>query len=262
MPAKCPICGGKVERVMGEAAHKCVNKNCFVVQLRKLEHFVSRDAFDIEGLGTKILEQLYKEGLVRDPADIFTLEEGDIEPLERFAEKSAANLIKSIQTSKAITLDRFIYASGILHVGAQTARDLTGMFHNLDELMHAFPESFREVDGVGDKVARSIYDFFQDETNLQLVRKLLASGVTIKRAAGARSQKLAGKTFVVTGTLESMSREEAEEKIRAVGGRASGSVSAKTDFVVVGKNPGSKADQASKLGVQILDESEFKELLQ
>ena len=261
MPSACPVCGGKVSRAEGEAAHRCVNKNCFVVQLRKLEHFVSRDAFDIEGLGTKILEQLYKEGLVRDPADIFTLEEGDIEPLERFAEKSASNLIKSIQSSKSITLDRFIYALGILHVGAQTARDLTGMFHNLDELMHAFPESFREVDGVGDKVAQSIFKFFQDKSNLALAKKLLKAGVVIKRAQASTSAKLVGQTFVVTGTLSSMSREEAEDKIRAAGGKASSSVSIKTDYVVVGANPGSKYDQAKKLGAKILDEKEFSKLL-
>ncbi|HCL47742.1 TPA: DNA ligase (NAD(+)) LigA [Patescibacteria group bacterium] len=261
MPTTCPICSGKVVRVEGEAAHSCVNKNCFVVQLRKLEHFVSRDAFDIKGLGTKILEQLYKEGLVRDPADIFTLEEGDIEPLERFAEKSAGNLIKSIQGAKTISLDRFIYALGILHVGAQTARDLTGMFRNLDELLHAFPESFREVDGVGDKVAQSIFEFFQDEHNLGLVKKLLQAGIIIKQAVRSTGDRLNGQTFVITGTLASMSREEAEDKIRALGGKASGSVSAKTSFVVVGDNPGSKYTQANKLGVKILDEKEFIKLV-
>src|SRR3989344_1741276 len=261
MPDKCPICGDKVVRVEGEVAHKCANKNCFVVQLRKLEHFVSRDAFDIDGLGTKILEQLYKEGLVRDPADLFTLEEGDIEPLERFAEKSASNLIQSIQSSKTISFNRFIYALGILHVGAQTARDLTNTFSDLDEIIHIFPSSFQEVDGIGEKVANSIFEFFQDEHNLALVEKLLAVGVVIKRETALTSHKLAGKTFVVTGTLDSMSREEAEAKIRMLGGKASSSVSIKTDFVVVGINPGSKSDQAKKLGVKILDEKSFIKLL-
>ena len=159
-------------------------------------------------------------------------------------------------------LDRFIYALGILHVGAQTARDLTGMFHSLDELTHAFPESFREVDGIGDKVARSVFEFFQDENNLALVKKLLAVGVKIKQATAPISQKLAGQTFVVTGTLDSMSREEAEAKIRLLGGKSNGSVSVKTDYVVVGINPGSKYNQAKKLGVKILNEREFLRLIQ
>ncbi len=137
MPKKCPVCGGVIERMAGEAAHRCKNRNCYTIQLRRLEHFVSRDAFDIEGLGKKIIEQLYKEGLVRDPADFFTLEEGDIEPLERFAEKSAENLVKSIQSSKEVSLDRFVYSLGILHVGAQTARDLAGSFKSLDGLTYA-----------------------------------------------------------------------------------------------------------------------------
>jgi len=260
MPLTCPICGGKAVKVEGEVAHRCVNKNCFVVQVRKLEHFVSRDAFDMEGLGTKIVEQLYKEGLVRDPADLFTLEEGDIEPLERFAEKSAENLIKSIQSSKEITLDRFIYALGILHVGAQTSRDIATALGSLDEVKKAWVEDLIEIDGVGEKVGRSIYDFFQDPNNLALVNKLLDAGVRIKRAEKAISDKLSGKTFVLTGSLTSMSREEAEAKIRALGGKASSSVSKDTSYVVAGDNPGSKYDKAKKLGVAILSEQDLLKL--
>jgi len=257
MPDKCPVCGGKVTRVEGEAAHKCLNKNCFVVQLRKLQHFVSRDAFDIEGLGEKIIEQLLKEGLVKDAADFFTLEEGDIEPLERFAEKSALNVVRAIKNSREISLDRFIYALGVLHVGAQTARDIANAFGTLEEIKKAHQDDLWEVDGVGTKVGESIYNFFQDEHNLALVTKLLKAGVKIKQPTKPRSDKLGGKMFVITGTLSSMSREEAEAKVRAMGGKASGSVSSKTDYVVVGTNPGSKYDTAKKLGVKVIDEKEF-----
>ena len=261
MPESCPICGGRVVRVEGESAHRCINKNCVTVQLRKLEHFVSREAFDIEGLGEKIIEQLYKEGLVRDPADFFTLQEGDIEPLERFAEKSAKNVVQAIQSAKIVPLDRFIYSLGILHVGATTARDVARTFGTLAELERASKESLAEIDGVGVKVGESIYKFFQDEASVALVDKLLKSGVKIVQPEKPKSDKLAGNTFVVTGTLESMSREEAEAKVREMGGKTSDSVSAKTSYVVVGANPGSKHDKAKKLGVKILDEKEFIKLV-
>lgn len=257
MPEVCPICGSKVVRIEGEAAYKCVSKNCAIVQLKKLEHFVSRDAFDIEGLGTKIIEQLYKEGLVKDPADFFTLQEGDIEPLERFAEKSAANLIKSIQSSKEVSFDRFIYSLGILHVGAQTARDVASAFGTLEELQKAWKDDLWEVDGVGQKVGASIYDWLQDEHNTALIEKLLKVGIKIKQPEKPKSNKLSGKTFVVTGTLETMSREAAEAKIREFGGKSSGSISAKTDYVLVGANPGSKYTQAVKLKVKTITEKEF-----
>lgn len=262
MPDKCPICGGRVVRVEGEAAHKCVSKNCFVMQLRKLQHFVSRDAFDIEGLGEKIIEQLYKAGLVRDPADFFTLKEGDIEPLERFAEKSAKNVVQAINGAREVTLDRFIYALGILHVGSQTARDVAGSFGTLESIKHAWKEDWMEIDGVGPKVGESIYSFFQDEQAQALVAKLLKVGVKVKPPEKLKSNKLRGKTFVVTGTLQSMSRDEAEAKVRSLGGKASGSVSAKTDYVVVGDNPGSKYDKAVKLKVKILTEAEFNRLIE
>ncbi|RLC37826.1 DNA ligase (NAD(+)) LigA [candidate division Kazan bacterium] len=261
MPKKCPICGGEIKRVPGEAAHRCTNKNCYVVQIKRLEHFVSRDAFDIEGLGTKIVEQLYKEGLVRDPADFFTLEEGDIEPLERFAEKSAENLVKSIQNSKEVSLDRFIYALGILHVGAQTARDLANAFGSLNEIQAAWRDDLWEVDGIGEKVAESIYNFFQDEQNRALVEKLLKVGVRIKKPQLVRPRKLANKTFVFTGVLKSMSRTDAEDKVRQLGGRASSSVSKEIDYVVAGENPGSKYSKAKSLGVKVISEKEFREII-
>lgn len=261
MPKVCPVCGGGVIRPSGEVAYRCVNKNCFIVQLRKLEHFVSRNAFDIEGLGAKIVEQLYKEGLVKDPADFFTLTEGDIEPLERFAEKSAGNLITAIEGAKRISLDRFIYALGVLHVGDQTARDLTAKFIHLTDIKDASLEDLQKVEGIGEKVAKSIYEFFNDKRNLALVDKLLQAGIKMTAPAKSTSGKLAGKVFVLTGTMESLSREEAEVKIRALGGKVSSSVSTKTDYVVAGDNPGSKYDKAKTLGVKILSESEFLNLI-
>ena len=261
MPESCPVCGGGVFRLGGEVAHRCMNKNCFVVQLRKLEHFVSRDAFDIEGLGTKIVEQLYKEGLVKDPADFFTLTEGDIEPLERFAEKSAGNLITAIEGVKQIPLDRFIYALGILHVGDQMARDLTSKFSKLKDIKEASLEDLQKVEGIGEKVASSIYDFFNGKRNLALIDKLLQAGVKITAPEKLTGGKLIGKVFVLTGTMKSLGREEAEARIRALGGKVSSSVSAKTGYVVAGDNPGSKYDTAKALGVKILTESEFLNLL-
>jgi DNA ligase (NAD+) len=258
MPARCPICGGAVARPAGEAAHRCVNPNCFVIQLKKLVHFVSRDAFDIEGLGEKIVEQLYKEGLVRDAADFFTLEEGDITPLERFAEKSAANLISAIQNAKEVPLDRFIYALGMPHVGSQMARELAEHFRSLDRFARSSLDDLIAIEGVGEKVAQSVHNWFKEKENRALLTKLNKVGVKIISLSVRKSiGPLAGKIFVLTGTLSSMSRPEAENKIRALGGKTSSSVSQETDYVVAGENPGSKYDKAKKLGIRILDEAEF-----
>src|SRR5690606_15941097 len=240
MSKQCPICDSPVTRMEGEAAYRCVNKNCFVVQHKKLIHFASRDAFDIEGLGDKIVEQLHKEGLVRDAADFFTLEVGDIEPLERFAEKSAENLVAAIRERKSISLDRFIYALGILHVGQQTARDLATHFGSLDQIKKASLEELMEVEGIGDKVANSIHQYFDSESAVELLEKFKTVGVRIKKPEAASSSKFAGMSFVVTGSLSSMSRDEAEAKIRDMGGKASSSVSKDTSYLVVGDKPGSK----------------------
>ncbi len=261
MPLNCSVCGGKIIKKPGEVAHRCSNTRCFVVQLRKLEHFVSRKAFNIDGLGKKIVEQLYKEGLVKDYADFFTLEEGDVQPLERFAEKSAVNLIEAIQKSKTVTLDRFIYALGILHVGDQTARDIIRLFNTWDKFANASQEELEIIEGVGEKVAQSIIDFLHNKDSQLLINKLFKNGVSIRKSKLSISNKLAGKTFVVTGSLSSISREEAEVKIRLLGGKSSSSVSKNTDYVVAGDNPGSKYDKAKQLGVKIITESEFNNLL-
>lgn len=261
MSSKCPICGSSVVKRSGEVALRCINKNCFTVQLRKLEHFVSRKAFDIEGLGGRIVEQLYKEGLVRNPSNFFKLEEGDVQPLERFAEKSASNLIESIQSSKKITLDRFIYALGILHVGDQTARDLASFFHSLNKIMQASIGELQIVEGIGDKVGKSVYDFFRDKQNKELVSELLDLGIKITKINQPISDKLANKVFVLTGTLDSLSREKTKDRIIALGGKVVSTVSQNVDYVVSGNNPGSKHNKAQNLGIEIVNEKTFLKMV-
>lgn len=258
VPKRCPVCGSKVIKIEGEVAYRCSNKNCGAIQRRNLYHFVSKSAFDIVGLGPKIIDQLIDEGLISSPADIFELKEGDLVPLERFAEKSAQNLIEAIEKSKEISLARFIYALGIRHVGEETAIDLANQFGSLEKLKKASLEELLRVKDIGEVVAKSIYDWFRDKRNLKLLERLVKVGVKIiSPKLKAKSQKLKDKTFVFTGELESMTRDEAKEKIRELGGNVSSSVSKNTDFVVVGKEPGSKYNKAKKLGVKIIREEEF-----
>lgn len=257
MPKKCPVCDSKVERreVAGKesAAYYCTNPNCPAKNQRALEHFVN--AFEIYTIGPKIITRFKDEGLISDAADLFTLEQGDINTLERFGEKSAENIIASIRAHKKITLARFIYALGIHNVGEQTSEDLADNFRSLKKLQEASADEINLIDNIGPIVSQSVYEWFHHKENSRFVNKLLSNGVTIinpeKKAAG----KLTGKSFVITGTLESMSREEAKQKIKALGGKISESVSSKTDYVVVGTDPGSKYDKAQKLGVKILDET-------
>lgn len=258
MPRTCPICGGPVVRPKGEVVSRCASKNCFAIEVLNLGHFVSRDAFDIDGLGEKSVELLAQEGLVTDAADFFVLTEGDLQPLERFAEKSAKNLVESIQSHKKTTFPRFIYALGIRHVGAITATDLATHFGSLDRLKSASLEELSEIDGIGGVVANSVFTWFHDTRNQELLEKLDEVGVSY--APVARGTKLTGKTFVITGSLTRMSREEAEEKIRALGGKASGSISKTTSYLVVGDNPGSKLAKAESLGVGVINESELFKL--
>ncbi len=260
MPKDCPICNSPVVRAEDEAVSRCTNTNCYAVQIEQLKHFVGKGGFDIDGLGPQIIEQLMAEDLIQDAADLFALKEGDLEPLERFAEKSAKNLVDSLESSKRITLERFLVALGIRHVGATTARDLAEHFETLDNFLKANLEELTEIDGIGTVVAESIAEWLANDAHQQFVAKLLANGVTVLPPE-RQSQTLKGKTFVITGTLETMSREAAEAAIRAHGGKATGSVSAKTDYVVVGDNPGSKADKARKIGIDILNETELRKLL-
>ncbi|NMB48705.1 NAD-dependent DNA ligase LigA [Candidatus Kuenenbacteria bacterium] len=262
MPKVCPVCGSAIVRKDGEVAYRCANKNCYAQQREKLYHFVSRRAFDIDGLGPKILDQLLASDLIKDAADIFILTKDDLAPLERFAEKSADNLINAIATARHVSLPRFIFALGIRNVGEETALDLAHHFHTLEKIKSASLEDLQAVPDVGPVVAESIFQWFHEPNNLKFIDQLLAHGVKIEKAAHELTTgKLTGQTFVLTGTLESFSREEAKAKIRALGGELSESVSKKTDYVVVGDNPGSKLDKAEKLGVKILDEQEFLRLV-
>ena len=260
MPKHCPVCGSKVIRPKGEAVCRCPNKKCGARQKKRLIHFVSRKAFDIEGLGPKIVEQLMDEKLVADAADFFSLKQGDLVPLEHFAEKSADNLIEAIRKSKKISLAKFIYALGIRHVGEETAIDLAVNFGSLGELKKASLEELSRIKDIGQIVAQSIFKWFNDKNNQQFLDKLIRAGLKITEVKTVKKRFL-NQTFVLTGQLDRFSREQAKAKIRELGGDVSGSVSKKTDFVVVGKGPGTKYAQAKKLGVKIINEKEFLKII-
>lgn len=262
-PKACPVCGSPIVRKAGEVAVYCSNKQCFAKEKEQIIHFVSRKAFDIDGLGEKIVEQLINEGLVRDASDLFVLKQGDLEPLERFAEKSASNLIEAIDARRSVELSRFLYALGIRHVGEETALDLARAFGTVDKIMSASQEELEQIPNIGGVVAQSIVEYMGNEKNRALIENLFQNGVRVlpfhvKKTA----QPLAGKTFVLTGTLSSLTRDEAKEKIRDRGGDVSSSVSKETDCVVVGEDPGSKAEKAQKLGVTILSETDFLKKLE
>ncbi|MFA6919176.1 MAG: NAD-dependent DNA ligase LigA [Patescibacteria group bacterium] len=275
MPSACPVCGSPVRQKEGEVAYYCSNSSCFAQQREGLYHFVSKTAFDITGLGPKILDHLQAEGLIRDASDIFLLKEEDLKPLERFAEKSAQNLIASIKEKKKISLARFIYGLGIRHVGEETAILLAQEVKNYElriknirpsrllEIMKGFNlEELQNIKEVGAKVALSIKEWFEDKKNVRLLEKLDKNGVEIILPENlSQNIKLQGKTFVLTGELEKFTRDEAKEKIRSLGGSVSSSVSQKTDYVVAGDDPGSKYDKAKKLGVKIINEKEFLDLV-
>ncbi|MBI2448564.1 NAD-dependent DNA ligase LigA [Candidatus Microgenomates bacterium] len=259
MPENCPVCGTKVVSDERGIIVKCPNKNCYAQHEQNIRHFVSRTAFDIEHIGPAIISQLLDNKLIEDSADLFTLEKGDLEQLDRMAEKSAQNVIDSVKLRKQTTLPRFIYALGITHVGEQTAQDLADSYGTLDKLKKADLVELEDLFGVGEKVAKSVYDYFRDEKNRHFLEKLSKVGVTI--ASEKKSRELEGKSFVITGTLFKFSREVAEEEIRKKGGRAGSSVSENTTYLVAGENPGSKLAKAKKLGVKIIDESKLIELL-
>lgn len=253
MPKNCPVCGSKIKKKT--ALSYCSNPQCFAQRKEYFYHFVSKPAFDIQGLGPKIIDQLIDVGLVSDPADLFELEKGDLVPLKRFADKSADNLVKAIKEKTDISLPRFIYALGIRNVGEETALDLAKHFTSLNRLRKAALEELKNIQDIGPIVAKSIYDWFKEKKNKDFLDKLLKL-VKIKTFSGA-GKKLRNKTFVLTGELESITREEAKSKIRDLGGDVSGSVSKKTDYVVVGSEPGSKYDKAKKLRLKILNEEQF-----
>lgn len=260
-PKTCLECGTKLVRSEGEAIWRCPNPKCSARRKEFLYHFVSKGAFDIEGLGPKVIDQLMDENLISQPVDLFELEKGDLLPLERFAEKSAQNLVSAIQDSKEISLSRFIYALSIRHVGEETATDLARYFGSTDELKKASLEELESIPDIGPKVSKSIYNWFQSDKNKELIESLKKAGVNIRKPP-QRGQKLKGKTIVLTGTLSSMTRPETKKRIRLEGGDPSSSISKNTDFLVVGKNPGSsKLEKAEKLGIEKMKEKEFLKMI-
>src|SRR5580704_3284226 len=262
MPTKCPECGSAIHKAEGEVAYRCVNAACPAKRKESLLHFAGRHAMDIDGLGDKIVDQLVDKGLVKDVADLYSLKLDQVADLERMAEKSAQNLLDEIAASKKQPLSRLIYALGMRFVGERTGQLLAENFGSLEELEEAKPEDLEKVTEVGPKVSESIVEFFSEPANRKLIKKLHAAGVRpTAEKRQIKSQKFAGKSFVFTGALEHRSREEAGELVQQHGGKLSGSVSKKTDYVVVGADPGSKYDKAKELGVTVLTEAEFEKLI-
>jgi DNA ligase (NAD+) len=262
MPKHCPECGSTIHKSEDEVAYRCVNAACPAKRKESLLHYASRHAMNIDGLGDKIVDQLVDKGLVKDVADLYSLKEDDVAALERMAEKSAQNLLEEIEGSKKNSLARLIYALGIRFVGERTGQLLAEHFSSLEELASAKEEDLEAVPEVGPKVASAIVEFFSEPANRQLIKKLHKADVNpTAEKREVKSQKLAGKSFVFTGGLANRSREEAGELVQQHGGKVSGSVSKKTDYVVVGTDPGSKYDKAKELGVPVLTESEFKKLI-
>ncbi|MCF7834100.1 MAG: NAD-dependent DNA ligase LigA [Candidatus Pacebacteria bacterium] len=265
MPIKCPVCNSGVEKremssENASVAYYCTNQKCSAKNQRYMEHFVS--VFGIYELGPKILHRFRDEGLISGPADIFLLKKEDIETLERFGEKSAVNIVREIEEKKKISLARFIWSLGILHVGEETARDLALHFKTIDKLIQAEKEELERIENVGGEVAKSIFNFFEDKTNIEFVKKLEKNGVVVLKEKNTLEKgKLSGMTFVLTGTLAKMTRPIAKEKILALGGKVAGSVSKATSYVVSGEEAGSKLDKAEKLGVKILTEEEFLKMI-
>lgn len=273
-PKKCPVCDGLVARIVGEAAHRCLNQDCSAKKLENIYHFVSRKGFNIKGLGPKIIDKLSETGLISSTADLFLLKEGDLAPLERFAEKAAKNLVEAINKAKEIDLAKFIYALGILHIGEETAILITRHFKfpanglNVkiadfaDVLQQISLEELEIIPEIGPVVAKSIYEWFHNKKNLKLLEDLEKAGlILISPKFQITNYKLKGLTFVLTGELKTLTREQAKDKIRMQGGDVSESVSKKTSYTVIGENPGSKYEKAKKLGVKILSEAEFLKMI-
>lgn len=270
VPKHCPVCESLVTKVEGEVAYRCINKKCYATTLRNLIHWASKGALDIEGLGQKVVEQLMKEGLISSIADFYILKKEDLLSLERFAEKSADNLIRSIQEKKHINLAKFIYGLGIRHVGEETAlmlsKELKLKSDQISDLALIFQDleiaDFEEMADVGPVVSASIFEWFHDNHNMRILAELEERGVSLERPKKIKTAtQIEGKTFVLTGSLSGLTRDEAKAKIRELGGDISSSVSKKTDYVVAGEEAGSKLEKARVLGVRILSEEEFLELI-
>ncbi len=261
MPEFCPVCGAKVVREEGEAAVRCSSNECPAQLQRNIEHFVSRDAMDISGLGPAIIAQMLEKKLIASTADIYSLKKEDIVPLEKLGEKSADNLLSAIEKSKERDLSNLIYALGIRQVGSGAAKSLAAHFKTLDNLLSAEASELSEVDDIGPVTAESIRDYFSEEHNKENIKNLVSSGLNTEYSDQGVSESLSGLTFVITGTLSGYSRSAAADEIEKRGGKVSGSVSKKTSFVLAGAEPGSKLDKANTLGIRVINEEEFNEML-
>ncbi len=260
MPEKCPVCGGKLVREEGEVAWRCINVSCPAQIKRSIQHFASRNAMDIEGLGPSLIDQLVDKGLVKDYGDLYYLDPKEVAKLERMGKKSTENLMRAIEKSKTRPLARLIFALGIRHVGIHAAGILAERFKSIDKLKEATFEELASIEGIGPIMAKSIVNFFREKKNLEVLEKLRRAGVKMEEEE-KKEGVLAGKTFVFTGALSKYSRHEAQEKVIALGGKVSSSVSRNTDYVVVGENPGSKYEKAKKLGIKIINEEEFLKMI-
>jgi DNA ligase (NAD+) len=260
-PEKCSVCHTKVVRMEGEVDYRCVNANCPAKLLGTILHFASRGVMNIDGMGEALVAQLIEKGLVKNVADIYDLTKKDLLSLERFADKSAQNILDEIEHSKKLPLERVIYGLGIRMVGERTAQFLAEHFGSMEEIENASIEELQNVGEVGPKIAESIAEFFSNAANRKLVDRLGAAGLAFQGKKKERGTKLAGKTFVLTGTLAHFTRDEAKKLIEDAGGKVTGSVSKKTDYVVAGADAGSKLDKAKELGVSVLGEKEMEKLL-
>ncbi|HMQ79491.1 MAG TPA: NAD-dependent DNA ligase LigA [Ignavibacteria bacterium] len=264
MPEKCPVCGTPLHRPEGEANHYCTNSLCPAQVQGRMEHFVARTAMDIEGLGFQILEKFIQLGYLKDITDIYKLDKKvkELKSLDRFGEKSIDNILDSIERSKERPFEKVLYAIGIRHVGDRTARILARHFKSVDKIISATKEEIESIHEIGPRIAESVYDFFHTRSNLQMIKKLRDAGLNFEMEVTANtSNRLEGLTFVITGTLEKYKREEVEELIESLGGKAASSVSKKTSYVLAGAEAGSKLKKAESLGVKVIDEAEFDKMI-
>lgn len=261
MPEKCPVCGSKVVRLEGEAAHRCIDLACPAQIKENINHFVSRNGMDIEGLGDKLVSRMLATKTIEDPADLYFLTKEKLLALDRIADKSAENLLASIRNSKNPPLHRFLFALGIRHVGEYVAKTLARKFSNVENLSRATEEELTATEGIGSTIAQSIFQFFRESANKNILKKLKEAGVHPAGEGSPKTGTLSGKSFVLTGTLNSLTREQASRIIESLGGSTVSTVTQKTDYLVVGKDPGSKLGKATSLGITLLDEEAFLHLV-
>ena len=261
MPQHCPVCGSAVIREEDEAATRCINPDCAAQKLRNIIHFASKDAMDIDGLGPAIVEQLVAGNLIQDGADLYYLKFEDLVDIERMGEKSAENLLTAIEASKEAGLDRVLFALGIRHIGSKAAKVLAEAFGDIDAVAAATEEQLTAIRDIGGIMAKSICTYFKSGVSFDMISKLRFAGVNLTYSRTGTDRRFEGKTFVLTGTLPTYTREEASELIESFGGKVSSSVSKKTDYVLAGEKAGSKLTKARQLNVQIIDETTFREMI-